>query len=173
MSNKQSQLTEKRIEEEFHVSWFIVAYKFLFGLIEFLSGVGIATFGKNILSIYRLYVRQELMEEPHDLLIRFSEKVVPHILTHNGFILVYLILLGAAKMAGAVGLMYKQMWGVDLLIVLTVLLFPFQFITILFHPSFFNIFYLLTGLLIALYLVNFRPKEWAVRMVGNVRKKRN
>ena len=39
--------------------------------------------------------------------------IVPNVLTHNTVIVASLLLLGVAKVAGAIGLIYKQNWGVD------------------------------------------------------------
>jgi uncharacterized membrane protein len=155
---------EERIEEEFHVSWYIIAYKAIFGLTEFLLGTGIIFFGQAALRWYRVVTIAELSEDPHDVLVRVTAHVVPTILTHNTFIALYLILLGAAKIAGAIGLIYKQHWGVDLLVGLTFIMLPFQIIQLAMHPSLPDFLYIVTGLLIALYLVNFRPRQWARRV---------
>ena len=132
---------EKHLEKEFHVSWYIIIYKLILGLIEFISGLALGLLGKQLLRMYTFQVTKELSEEPHDLLARFSERIVPNIFTHDTFLILYLLLLGAAKIAGAIGLMYKQNWGVDLLVGLTVVLFPFQVVELLLHPSFFNLLY--------------------------------
>ena len=155
---------EERVEKKFHVSWYIVAYKLLFGLLEFLLGMGITLFGQAALHLYRVVTAQELSEDPHDVLVRLTEHVIPNLLTHSSFIALYLILLGAAKIAGAIGLIYKQNWGVDLLVGLTFIMLPFQIIRLIIHPSLPDFLYIVTGLLIALYLVNFRPHEWARRI---------
>ncbi len=161
--------TEERIEKEFHVSWYIIVYKMLFGLAEFVFGIGITFFGHKALLWYRVYATGELSEDPHDVLVRLTERVIPNVLAHHTFLVLYLILLGAAKIAGAIGLMYKQNWGVDLLVALTIIMLPFQVIQLSLHPSFLDFLYIGTGLLIALYLINFHPKEWATRMAKHVR----
>lgn len=156
---------ERQLEKEFHVSWFIIVYKFIFGLIETLSGFGLAFFGKQILKLYTVDVSKELFEDPHDLIATVSEKFVPNLFTHNNFIVIYLIILGLAKVAGAVGLIYKQNWGVDLLVSLTVVMLPFQIVNLLLHPSLFDSIYILIGILIALYLIEFKPRAWISRVL--------
>lgn len=156
---------EEHLEQEFHISWYIIIYKLAFGLAEFLLGLGIVLFGKSALNLYRIYLSRELLEDPHDLLARLTTSVVPSIFTHNTFLVIYLILLGSVKIAGAIGLIYKQNWGVDLLVGLTVLMFPFQFINLVRHPSLPNFIYISVGLLIALYLINFQPQKWATKIV--------
>jgi len=160
---------EGRIEKEFHVSWYIIAYKALFGLSEFVLGTGITLFGQAALRWYRVVTAQELSEDPHDVLVRLTEHIIPNILTHNTFIALYLILLGTAKIAGAIGLIYKQHWGVDLLVGLTFIMLPFQLIRFTIHPSLPDFLYIVMGLLIAMYLVNFRPNEWARRIAKRTR----
>ena len=163
------QNVEQHIETEYHVSWFIIVYKMAFGLIEFFSGVGIAVFGRKMLATYTYFVTRELSEEPHDLLARLSEQIVPHIVTHNTYLVIYLILLGLAKIAGAVGLIYKKNWGVDLLVALTLIMFPFQCIHLIIRPSLIEFVYIIVGLSIAMYLINFHPKEWATRVSHTIR----
>lgn len=156
---------EQEIEKEFHVSIYIVAYKFLLGLFEFGAGVTIAFFGSRIFQLYQASLLKELSEDPHDLLARLSESIVPNVLTHNTLVVFYLLVLGFAKMIGAVGLVYKQNWGVDLLVVLTILMAPFQIISLILHPHILDLLYLVVGLLIALYLIEFKPKAWISRML--------
>ena len=107
---------EEQIEKKFHVSIYILVYKFVLGLLELSAGAAIAFFGSRIYEAYQTSLIKELSEDPHDLLARLSENVVPNVLTHNTLIIAYLIVLGLAKMVGAVGLIYKKNWGVDLLV---------------------------------------------------------
>ncbi len=156
---------EEQIEKELHVSIYIVVYKFLLGLVELAAGLAIAFFGTRIYQAYQTSLVKELSEDPHDMLARLSESVVPNVLTHNTFVIIYLIVLGLAKMAGAVGVVYKQNWGVDLLVVLTFVMTPFQIVNLIFHPSAIDLVQLIVGLLIALYLIEFRPKAWVSRLL--------
>jgi uncharacterized membrane protein len=156
---------EQEIEKEFHVSIYIVTYKFLLGLFEFAAGVTIAFFGSRIFQLYQASLLKELSEDPHDTLARLSESIVPNVLTHNGIVVLYLLVLGLAKIIGAVGLIYKQNWGVDLLVVLTILMAPFQIVSIILHRHIIDLIYLVVGLLIALYLIEFKPKAWISRML--------
>jgi len=156
---------ETKAEKEFLVSWYIIAYKFIFGLIEFLSGVGIAFLGRQMLRLYRLNVARELSEDPHDLLSRVSERIIPNVFAHQSILVFTLILLGAAKIAGAIGLMYKKNWGVDLLVGLTVLMLPFQVVNVILHPSIVEAVYITIGLIISLYLIEFKPKAWISRVL--------
>jgi uncharacterized membrane protein len=156
---------EERIENEYHVSIYILIYKFLLGIIEFLLGVTIALFGARIYNVYQRDLIKELSEDPHDLLAHLSEKIVPNVLTHNTYIIFYLIILGLAKILGAIGLIYKQNWGVDLLVGLTILMAPFQIINLINHPNLFDFIYFIVGILIALYLIEFKPKAWISRII--------
>jgi len=155
---------EQRIERELHVSVYIIIYKFLLGLIESSAGLTVALAGSRIYRLYQSSLLKELSEDPHDLLARLSESVVPNLLTHNSYVVIYLVVLGLAKMVGAVGLMYKQNWGVDLLVLLTILMAPFQIVSVILSRHVFDLLYLIVGLLIALYLIEFRPKAWISRM---------
>jgi len=147
----------------------IIAYKLLFGLVEFLLGVSLAFFHNRFLHWYRFYVASELSENPHDLLVRLTKQIVPAVLTHHAVLTLYLILLGGVKIAGAIGLVYKKNWGVDLLVSLTFIMLPFQVIELITHPSLIDFLYISLGLIIALYLINFRPKLWAEKVSNRIK----
>ena len=161
------QQLEKRVEKEYHVSWYIIIYKLFLGILEFSSALGIMLFGKRITYFYMSYATKELSEDPHDVIVHLTENIVPQLFTHNTYIILYLILLGSAKIAGAIGLMYKQNWGVDLLVGLTLLMFPFQLFNVLLHPAFLDFLYIFIGFFIALYLIEFKPKAWISRILNN------
>lgn len=156
--------SEGHLENRDHVSWYIIAYKLLFGLAEFSLGFGIALFGQTALKWYRLYTVQELSEDPHDLLVHITQGIIPSVLAHHTYLVIYLILLGGAKIVGAIGIIYNQDWGIDLLVGLTILILPFQIARLAFHPSFIELSYVLLGLLITMYLINFRPHVWINRI---------
>lgn len=156
---------EKHLEEDFHVSWYIIFYKFSLGFIELLLGLGIILFGQQTMRWYKVAASHELSEDPHDLLVHISANVVPNILTHNTYFIAYLMLLGSAKIAGSIGLLYKKNWGVDVLVGLTILLFPFQLVNVLIHPNIFDCIYIALGIFIALYLIEFKPRAWISKLL--------
>lgn len=159
---------ERHIEAEYHVSWYIVAYKLIFGLAELVLGLAILIYGHAALARYNAYAARELLEDPHDLLVPFLESIVPGLLTHNYFLATYLILLGGAKVVGAIGLIRGKHWGVDLLVGLTAIMLPFEAVKLIISPSLPEFVYLGLGVFIALYLINFEPHRWASRMVKKV-----
>ncbi len=157
---------EEALEAQYHVSIYIIIYKFLLGVIEFSLGVIVTVFGAEIYRSIQNSLLRELSEDPHDLLARIAESIVPNVLTHNTVVVITLLVLGIAKMAGAIGLIYKQNWGVDLLVGLTIIMAPFQIVSLILHPRIFDTLYLLVGFVIALYLIEFRPKAWISRVLG-------
>ncbi len=157
---------EEALEAELHVSIYIVIYKFLLGIIEFSMGLAVGVFGTEIYRSLQGSLLRELSEDPHDLLAKIAVSIVPNVFTHNTFVVISLIVLGLAKMAGAIGLIYKQNWGVDLLVGLTLIMAPFQIVSLVLHPRVFDTLYLLVGFVIALYLIEFRPKAWISRVLG-------
>ena len=163
MTHPSNTAVEGRLETEYHVSRVIIVYKFLLGLVEFISGAGLVLWGRDAFRWYQAFMLRELTEDPHDVLARLTLRIVPDLLAQHTALAIYLIVLGAAKIAGAIGLVYQKNWGVDLLVSLTVLMFPFQAINLILHPSIPDLVYLVAGLLIALYLVNFKPKAWVSR----------
>lgn len=156
-------------KEAFHFSWYITVYKFVLGLVELITGLGIAFLGKQILARTMLQLSLELSEDPHDLLAHLFIRILPNIFTHNTYIVLSLILLGITKIAGAIGLFYKRNWGVDLLVGLTILMLPFQLFDLISHRSYFGLLYIAVGIMIALYLIQFKPKAWISRVLRKFR----
>ncbi len=157
---------EQQLEQELHVSIYIVIYKFILGLVELASGLALVFFGERIYRVVQASLLKELSEDPHDILARLAETIVPNVLTHGGFVVISLVVLGVAKIAGAIGLVYKQNWGVDLLVGLTMIMAPFQIVNLILHPHIFDLLYFVVGLLIALYLIEFKPAAWISRVLG-------
>ena len=153
-------MNEEKLEKQYHVSRYIIAYKFILGLFEVILGVGIIIFGKKIYELYVNFRNNELLEDPHDLLAQTTERFVPFLLAHQGYVVFILLLLGITKMAGAVGLWYKKHWGLDILIFVTIALLPFEIFALILHPSLTKTAYFIINLFIALYLVNFKPKDY-------------
>ncbi len=163
---------EAGLEQELHVSWYIVAYKLVTGFLELLFGLGILIVGPQALQAYRRLVSQELLESPRDLLVIVSQRIVPYVLSRHYSLSVFLILLGLAKIAGAIGLIYRKNWGVDLLIGVTLLLLPFQLFNLTVRHSLPDLFYILLGLFIAMYLINFNPRAYSEKIIRHIRRSR-
>ena len=153
-------MNTQNLEKEYHVSRYIIIYKFILGLLEVVLGLGMIFFEKKIYELYLNFRNSELLEDPHDLLAYFTEKFIPYILAHQGYIVLILLILGITKMAGAIGLWYRKHWGLDILIVVTIALLPFEIYALITHPSLTKTAYFLINLFIALYLVNFKPKDY-------------
>ncbi|MBI3380097.1 DUF2127 domain-containing protein [Candidatus Gottesmanbacteria bacterium] len=158
------------LEKGYHVSFYIIIYKFILGVIELLLGLGIVSFGNQIFTVYQTFKSQELLEDPHDLLISLAEKILPYILEHKIYIILLLIIIGLIKIIGAIGLYYRKHWGLDLLVGITVLFLPFDVYNILIHPTLAKFIYLLVNIFIALFLVNFKPKEYILKIKSRVRR---
>src|SRR5260221_8798049 len=156
----QIQKKEQELEQEFHISTYIIIYKFILGVLELILGLGLWIFGKKLFALYFSFRDQQLLENTNDTLLDLLERVVPFLMVHKGYIILLLILLGVTKVVGAIGLYYKKRWGLDLLIGLTFLLLPFDLIDLFKHHTGFNFLYFLLNILIALYLVNFKPHHY-------------
>ncbi len=161
----------KNIEKEFHISRYIIAYKFILGLLETVLGLGIIIFGKKLFEVYLNFRNNELLEDPHDLLASTTEKVVPYLFMHRDYVILVLLLLGLSKMIGAWGLWHHKHWGLDILVVVTIILLPFEVLNLIRHPSLLNSAYFIINLFIALYLVNFNPKGYFEGLKQRIRSK--
>ncbi len=160
------------IEQEYHASLYIIFYKFITGIFEVLLGAGMVFFGKQIIDLYQTFVYQQVLEDPHDLIAAVSEKVVPYLLEHQGSVIFLLIIIGIAKIAGAVGLWYHKHWGLDIIVGLTVLLLPFQIADLITQPTLTKIVFLALNLLITLYLVEFQPRSYFRNLHHRVRRRK-
>jgi uncharacterized membrane protein len=167
--NMNTRQLEKSLERELHVSFYIVAYKFISGFLELILGMGILFFEKNVLAVYHSLVIRELLEDPRDFLVSISQKIIPYVLTRNRTLSIFLILIGLVKVIGAVGLIYKKDWGVDLLIVITLFFIPFQLWNVFNKHSLPDLIYLVLGIFISLYLINFKPGEYSTKFMEKIK----
>lgn len=158
------------LEKEYHVSRYIIVYKFILGLFETFLGIGTIIFGRRIYEIYLNFRNSELLEDPHDVLVVIAQSIIPYLFAHRYYVVLILLLLGITKLAGAVGLWYRKHWGLDILVAVTILLLPFESYYLIIHPSFPKIAYFLINLLIALYLVNFNPKGYFINFKSRMTK---
>lgn len=158
---------------EIKVARYIIIYKFLLGFFETILGLGMIVFGKTIYDLYINFRNNELFEDPHDFLALWLEKIVPYLLIHRGWVVLILLLLGITKMAGAIGLWYHKHWGLDILIVVTIGLLPFEIYALIAHPSLTKTAFFIINLFIALYLVNFKPKHYFTNLKNRIRQKNN
>ncbi len=159
------------LEKEYHVSYYIILYKFILGFIELFLGLGTIFFGKKIFTLYQTFKSQELLEDPHDVLVSITEKILPYILAHRTYIVVFLIILGLVKIIGAIGLYYHKHWGLDLLVGITVLLLPFETYSLVIHPTIGKFIYFIVNMFIALFLVNFKPWAYVLKLKQNMQRK--
>jgi uncharacterized membrane protein (DUF2068 family) len=151
--------TEK-IEEEYPVSKAIVIYELISAILEMSLGIGVLLFGRKAVEVYKNFRAQELLENPHDLIVRITERIVPYIFDHRGYVILVLLGLSIAKLVGAVGLLKKKRWGSDLLMGLIVFVLPFQVYSFIIRPTWVKAGYLTVGLLIAIYLGNIIVKRF-------------
>ncbi len=164
-------MAEDKIEvDEITIARYIIVYKFLLGLFETVLGVAMIIYGKTIFDLYVNFRNSELLEDPHDYLAMLVEKIVPYLLMHRGWVVFILLLLGITKMAGAVGLWYRKQWGLDILIVVTIALLPFEIYALVTHPSLTKTVYFIVNLFIALYLVKFNPKGYFTHLKKRITK---
>lgn len=164
MEETKIQKIEEEVEKDLHISQYIIAYKFLLGLFETLIGLGIIIFGRQMVQIYQDFKTEELFENPHGLIVSMTEKFIPYLFDHRGYVVFILMLLGITKLVGAVGLYYKKMWGLDILVFVTILLLPFDLEYFFGHPTITRFIFLIINMFIALYLLNFRPMEYFVKL---------
>lgn len=144
--------------EEF--SNFIIAYEFSLGLIEIILGVGIWALGSKVFGIYRVIQDSDVLGEQHEILINSLAALVPYVFSHRFYLITLLIALGGVKIVSSIGLWTGKGWGKHLLIWLLIVLIPFDLVGIIRHFTLLDVGYLILDILIILYMVNFKPKEY-------------
>lgn len=138
----------------------IIIYELLLGLFESVIGAGLFFFGKDLLNFYNQLAVTELLEDPHDLFVNLTEGLIPKLFEHHIYIAILLLAFGVVKITSGMGLLYKREWGKHLLIGLLVILIPVDSYDLIKQVSLFKIAYLLIDVVIALYLIDFKPKQY-------------
>lgn len=149
----------------------IIFYELLFGFFELISFLGIVLLGKRLLDIYNYLVNIELIEDPNDLTVRITEKIIPNLFDHRVYIALLLLAFGVIKITSGVGLLYKKVWAEYLLVIFLVMLIPFEGIALIKHFSIADLIYLAGDIVIVAYLVKFRPIEYFQKLVKDFRVK--
>lgn len=88
--------------ESAQISKGIVFYKLITGIIELGLGLSIIFFGNNVAKIYSHYKVRELLEDPHDLLVKTVSVIIPFVIQHRTYIVTLLLLIGIVKIIGAI-----------------------------------------------------------------------
>lgn len=138
----------------------IIVYEFVHGLLEFLLGLGMIVFGKQIIDLYQSLENSGFIQGSNGLLSNLLEKAAPYLLTRHTYIALLFIGLGIVKVISSIGLLYKKTWAAYLLIDFLILLIPLDLVSIISRVSIFRIFYLVANILVVLYLVGFDPKRY-------------
>ncbi len=164
-------MAKNKPPDEILVAKYIIIYKFLLGLIETLLGFGMIVFGDQIYDLYINFRNGDFFEDPHDFLAIWAEKIIPYLFIHKGYVVLILLLLGITKMVGTAGLWYRKHWGLDILIIVTIGLLPFETYALVASPSFSKTAFFIINLFIALYLVNFKPHHYFINFKNRVTSK--
>lgn len=105
----------------------IVVFKILSGAAEVAAGLSLLVLPSSFLrSMFKLASAEELREDPNDPLVLFIQHRLPLLLGRKPFIALGLIVLGIVKLVASVGLLRRRPWGYKLLVILLVVLLPFD-----------------------------------------------
>lgn len=161
----------EKSKAEANVPKIIIAYELVFGFFELLSSLGIFILGNRLLDIYNFFVNRELLQDPNDLTIRLTEKVIPNLFNHHIYIALLLLTFGVIKITSGIGLIYKKLWAEHLLIIFLIILIPFEFVALLRHLSVADLIYLAVDVTIVAYLIQFRPVQYYQKLVRDLKTK--
>lgn len=146
----------------------IIAYELILGLFELISGLGILLFGNKLLDIYNHIRNTELIQDPNDLMVKLTEKLVPNLVSHHISVALLLTAFGVIKISSGIGLIYRKVWAEHLLIVFLIILIPFEIVGLLRHFSLADLGYLVVDVAIVTYLVHFKPVDYLHRLKGDL-----
>ena len=120
-------MTKKDLKNEAEgVSPAIIGYKFALGIIELLLGIGILLLDGKVLAIYRILHSFEFFDDPNDLFIRILGVLIPYIVQHRIAIILILFFIGMVKIVSCIAIWMDKTWGVHLLLLLMLVLLPFD-----------------------------------------------
>ncbi|PWU22981.1 hypothetical protein C5B42_04550 [Candidatus Cerribacteria bacterium 'Amazon FNV 2010 28 9'] len=134
----------------------LIVYKFFAGFIELTTGILFGIFGQQFRTIYQSFQLAHLREDS-SLYVRTIEHAIPFLLDHRSFVIAYFLTLGLGTIIGAVGLWYEKVWAIHMMIVLSAILVPFEFIDFVRRPTIFLFAYMLFNISIIVYLARFNP----------------
>jgi uncharacterized membrane protein len=117
-------LTEEEKVKE--ISPLVIGYKFALGIIELVLGLGIGFFGEEVLDAFNGLQGASFFDDPNDLLANILQGILPYITVHKVAVSVILILLGLVKIISCIAIWYGKEWGVHLLLLLMLVLLPFD-----------------------------------------------
>lgn len=148
--------------KSFGGSKLIAVYEIVHGFLDTILGILLVIFGHTLLRFYINFRTGELLEDPHDLFIRITNLVMPYLSKKSIYIpiIVYFIGFGIARIISGIGILNEKEWGKHLLVGLVILLIPFDLYHLLRHISLLSFGYLVINVVIILYLVQFKPKDY-------------
>ena len=155
---------EEKEKQKEEVSFVVVGYKIVSGIFEVLFAIALAFFRRPIYRWYLQISTQELFEDPHDLLARTFQTIIPVVTQHRVYLIFLLSILGITKIIGAIAILKKKEWGLDLMVGLFVFLLPFDLYNLTMHPSLLKCVYLVINSLIVFYLIRFRARYYVKKI---------
>lgn len=104
---------------------FLIGFKLLSGSAEIGAGILLLILGPSALEhLLRLASREELREDPADRLLALLQNRLPELWAHKHYFVAGLLVLGAIKIIGAVGLILRKPWGYYILVIVMLVLIP-------------------------------------------------
>ena len=136
----------------------IIFYEMLMGLAELLFGTSLILFGEKTYVIYREARINELLEDPHDLMIQITDRLMPFVIEYRWYVAFFLVALGAIKSISGIGMLKEKPWGLYTLIAIVLFLLPFELYEMINQPSISRIVFFSINLMVSVYLLKYRSK---------------
>jgi uncharacterized membrane protein len=109
------------------IRWGVIVFKLVTGGAELGAGTLLLVLGRTgLANLVDSLTSHERAVDPADPVVHFVERHLPSVLSHEVAIAIALLLLGAAKVTGAIGLIRRRPWAYWLLVALLVLVVPFD-----------------------------------------------
>ncbi len=104
----------------------IIVYKGVLGAAELAIGAVLLIPSLHPAALFHRLTAEELREDPSDRFVALVSRHLPSLIAHRYLVAVGLVVLGVAKLVAAVAMWQGKDWGPYLLLVLVVLLLPFD-----------------------------------------------
>ncbi len=135
----------------------VVVVKSAMGAAELSLGVVLLTMSADaIRALVDRLSREERVEDPNDPLVLFVQHRLPLLASNKTVLALTLLLLGSAKVVGAIGLLRRRPWGYWVLVVLLCALLPFDVYRVATRPSLLQGVLLMLNLAVLLILLRYR-----------------
>ncbi len=137
-----------------------IFYKILLGIIEFIFGLGLLVLGLQLYEMFNRFINTHAIQDSDDIFLIITNQYVPILLQHRYLISIIFLALGLSKIMGGLGMLYRKVWAKHLLISFMLAFIPYDLVGFIRSPTLFEAVYLVFSIVLVLYFMDFRPRQY-------------